>query len=106
MRIKELLLEYLKRDYKKIILWILGLGLFAGGFVPAFIEIAKDSGLEGIKATLENPAMIALVGNTPDTEYTVGAMYSHTMLLFSAVFAMIISIMHIIKHTRKKKKVD
>lgn len=104
MRIKELLLEYLKRDYKKIILWILGLGLFAGGFVPAFIEIAKDSGLEGIKATLENPAMRALVGNTPDTEYTVGAMYSHTMLLFSAVFAMIISIMHIIKHTRKEEE--
>ena len=31
-----LFVQYLKRDWKKIIIWILGLGLFASGFVPAF----------------------------------------------------------------------
>jgi len=37
-----LFVEYLKRDWKKIIIWILGLGLFSGGFVPAFEEIGND----------------------------------------------------------------
>lgn len=40
--------QYLKRDWKKLIIWILGLGLFSGGFVPAFEELTKGQGLVGI----------------------------------------------------------
>src|SRR5690625_5933994 len=60
-----LFLQYLKRDWKKIIIWILGLGMFSAGFVPAFKEIAKGQGLVGMFETLQNPAMISMVGPTP-----------------------------------------
>ena len=101
-----LFLQYLKRDWRKIIIWVLGLGLFASGFIPAFEEIGKGEGLIGMYETLKNPAMISIVGPTPITEaseYTLGAMYAHEMLLFSCLFAMIISILHVIGHTRKEE---
>src|SRR5699024_5929638 len=96
----------LKRDWKKIIIWILGLGLFSAGFVPAFKEIAKGQGLLGMFETLQNPAMISMVGPTSvetATDYTLGAMYAHEMLLFCGLFAMIISILHVISHTRREE---
>lgn len=101
-----LLMLYLKRDWKKIIVWIFGLGLFSAGFVPAFEEIAKGQGLAGMYETLQNPAMIAMVGPTPAEsagEYTLGAMYAHEMLLFCGLFAIIISAIHVVGHTRKEE---
>lgn len=101
-----LFLQYLKRDWKKIIIWILGLGMFSAGFVPAFKEIAKGQGLVGMFETLQNPAMISMVGPTPietGADYTLGAMYAHEMLLFCGLFAMILSVLHIVGHTRKEE---
>src|SRR5690625_7902966 len=91
---------------KKIILWILVLCLFSTGFNPAFKEIAKGQGLLGMFETLQNPAMISMVGPTSvevASDYTLGAMYAHEMLLFCGLFAMIISILHVIGHTRKEE---
>ena len=39
-----LFVQYLKRDWKKIAIWVLGLGLFSAGLVPAFVEIGKGDG--------------------------------------------------------------
>ncbi|KWX73520.1 ABC transporter permease [Paenibacillus jilunlii] len=102
-----LFVQYLKRDWKKIIIWILGLGLFSAGYVPAFEEIGKGQGLLGMYETLQNPAMISMVGPTPvDTaaDYTLGAMYAHEMLLFCGLFAMIIAALHVVSHTRKEEE--
>src|SRR5699024_10067332 len=74
--------------------------------VPFFEEIAKGQGLQGMYETMQNPAMIAMVGPTPITiaaEYTVGALYAHEMLLFCSLFAMIMSILHVVWHTRKEE---
>ena len=60
-----LFIQYVKRDWKKIIVWVLGLGLFSGAYVPAFEEIAKGQGLLGMFETMQNPAMISMVGPTP-----------------------------------------
>lgn len=101
-----LFVQYLKRDWKKIVGWVLGLGLFSSVFVPAFEEIAKGEGLLGMYETLQNPAMTAMVGPTPiktASDYTLGAMYAHEMLLFCGLFAMIISVLHVIGHTRKEE---
>lgn len=101
-----LFVQYLKRDWKKIIIWIVGLGLFAAVFVPAMEEITKGNGLIAMYETFQNPAMISMVGPTPietASDYTLGAMYSHMMLLFSGLFAMIISILHVVGHTRKEE---
>ncbi len=101
-----LFVQYLKRDWKKIIIWVLGLGLFSGAYVPAFEEIAKGQGLLGMYETMQNPAMISMVGPTPvDTaaDYTLGAMYANEMLLFCGLFAMIIAVLHVVSHTRKEE---
>ncbi len=101
-----LFFQYLKRDWQKIIVWVLGLGIFAAGFLPAFKEIAKGDGVIGMYETLQNPAMISMVGPTPikiASQYTLGAMYAHEMLLFCSLFAMTISILHVIGHTRKEE---
>lgn len=106
IRWNTLFLQYLKRDWKKIIFWILGIGLFSAGFVPAFEEIAKGEGLIGMYETLQNPAMTSMVGPTPieaATDYTLGAMYAHEMLLFCGLFTMILSALHIVGHTRKEE---
>lgn len=101
-----LFIEYLKRDWKKILIWVVGLGGFNGGFVPAFEEIAKGQGLAGMYETMQNPAMAAMVGTTPITQssdYTIGAMYANEMLLFCGLFAMIIAALHVVGHTRKEE---
>src|SRR5699024_3552861 len=101
-----LFLQYLKRDWKKLIIWILSIVLFSAGFVPAFKEIAQGKGLLGMFETLKNPAMISMVGHTPvetATNYTLGAMYAHEMLLFCGLFAMIIAVLHVVSHTRKEE---
>lgn len=101
-----LFMEYLKRDWKKIIVWILGIGLFSSAFVPAFEEIGKGQGLMGMYETMQNPAMISMVGPTPietAADYTLGAMYAHEMLLFCGLFAMIMAALHVVSHTRKEE---
>lgn len=101
-----LFIQYLKRDWKKIIFWVLGIGLFSGGFVSAFEEIGKGQGLQGMYETMQNPAMLSMVGPTPvksAADYTLGAMYAHEMLLFCGLFAMIIAALHVVSHTRKEE---
>lgn len=101
-----LFVEYLKRDWKKIFIWVVALGLFSGGFVPVFEELAEGDGLWAMYETFKNPAMISIVGPTPAqtaADYTLGAMYEQEMLLFSALFAMTLSILHVIGHTRKEE---
>lgn len=101
-----LFVQYLKRDWKKILIWILGLGLFAAGFIPAFVEIAKGDGAIGMFETLNNPAMTALIGANPvsnASEYTIEVMYAHEMLLFSGIFSMVVSMIHVIGHSRREE---
>lgn len=102
-----LLIQYFKRDWLKILLWILAIGLFSAGFVPAFEEMAKGQGLQGMFETLQNPAMIAIIGPTPVesvADYTLGAMYANEMLLFCSLFSMVIAVLHVISHTRKEEE--
>lgn len=103
----EKLLEfYLKRDWKRILIWVILLGLFAGGFVPAVEATAEGQGLATMYEILRNPAMTAIVGAPPvetAANYTLGALYSHNMLLFTSLFSSIISILHVISHTRKEE---
>ncbi|GMA08336.1 ABC transporter permease [Tetragenococcus halophilus subsp. flandriensis] len=103
---EKLFIFYLKRDWKKILLWIIFLGLFAGGFVPAVEATAEDQGLIAMYKILRNPSMTAIVGAPPvetAAHYTLGALYSHNMLLFSSLFFSIISILHVISHTKKEE---
>lgn len=105
-RFEQLFLIYLKRDWKKIVMWILLLGLFGGGFVPAFEELLQGDGLTAMYYTMDNPALVAMVGSTPvnsPEQYTLGAMYAQEMLLFTALISEIVSALHVVTHTRKEE---
>ena len=102
-----LFMQYLKRDWKLLIVWVLGLGGFSGGFVPLFVEMSKEQGLAGMYEIMQNPAMTAMIGPMAVKEmsdYTIGAMYSNMMLLFCGLFAMILAAMHIVVHTRREEE--
>ncbi|MBE9890125.1 tetronasin resistance protein [Enterococcus faecium] len=99
--------QNLSRDWKKILIWLVGVTTFSGGFVPAFEELTSGQGLAGLYETLQNPAMIAMVGPTPASnaaEYTLGAIYANEMLLFCSLFAAVISVLHVVSQTRKKEE--
>lgn len=100
--------QILNRDGFLLVLWAIGISAFAGGFVPAFEEIAKGSGaLVGFYETMQNPAMIAITGPTPAAtaaDYTLGAMYGQTMLLYSALIAAICSALYVVARTRKEEE--
>ena len=102
----QLLLIYLKRDWKKILFWIVLLGSFGGAFVPAFSEITKDGGLIGMFYTMDNPALTAMVGTSPvevAENYTLGALYAQEMLLFTGLISAVVSGLHMVSHTRKEE---
>ncbi|MGK9185174.1 tetronasin resistance protein [Priestia filamentosa] len=102
-----LFLHILRRDWLKLLIWAVALSLFAGGFASAIYEMyGKDpTGLIAMYETLKNPAMIAMLGPTSASAetYTVGAMYAHEMILFTALVFGIVSIMHVISRTRKEE---
>lgn len=95
------------RNRYSLLAWILALGLFTSGYVPAFEKIAEDQGLKGMFITMNNPAMIAMVGTLPvdqASEYTIGAMYGHEMTLFFGLVSMIIAGLYLINQTRKQEE--
>ncbi|GAE94430.1 hypothetical protein JCM21714_3586 [Gracilibacillus boraciitolerans JCM 21714] len=60
---------------------------------------------QAIAETMENPAMIAMVGPGYGIEdYTNGAMMAHQMLLFTAIVLAIMSILLVAKMTRKEEE--
>lgn len=93
----QLLKHALKRDRLVILFWVLGMSVFASGLVGAFVAIAQGDALVGMFEIFKNPAMIAMLGTSFIQEaqaYHIGAFYSHMMLLFSVVIAMIIAFLH------------
>lgn len=100
-----LFFQYIKRDWKKIMIWLGGISFFSVGFLPAFKEMASGQGMTGLYETLQNPAMVSMIGPTPveASAYTLGAMFTHQMLIFCVLLSMIVSALHVIGHTRREE---
>ncbi|MRX72219.1 hypothetical protein GJU40_08650 [Bacillus lacus] len=102
-----LLAHILRRDLFKLLIWAVVLSVFSGGFASGIYEIYGDdsAGLMGLFDMMKNPAMIAMIGPTAAAAetYTVGAMYAHQMLLFTALLYAILSMLHVISTTRKEE---
>lgn len=107
-RTSFLFFNLLRRDWKKLFLWISLLSFFAGGFVSSIQEIYGRSAasLQGMFETLKNPAMVALCGPTKATSkgFSIPAMYAQEMLLFTSIFFAVMSIFHVICRTRQEEE--
>src|SRR5690625_3202343 len=90
-----------RQDRWRIALWIMGISL-ATWSVP--VALKELYGLEEQRAvmalTMENPAMIAMVGTADLSNYKIGIMTAHQMLLLTAVVVAIMNILLVSRHVR------
>lgn len=91
----------LRRDRIRIPLWLIGLTFFTF-IVPLAFDQMYESQHErsALAETMNNPAMIAMVGHGNLDNYTTGAMTAHNMLLMTAVVVGLMNILLVIRHTR------
>lgn len=92
----------LRRDRLRMPIWLASIILFTTIVAVNFTNLyATNAERQGIAETMKNPAMTAMVGPGYGLEnYTIGAMVSHQMLLFSALAVGIMSILLVTRHTR------
>ena len=71
----------------KSALWIFALCGLSISIPPVFNGLYSTAAeQEGMKMTVDNPAMVALIGPVPGGEYTSAVMFGHQMLMFMALF--------------------
>ncbi|MFD1851713.1 ABC transporter permease [Oceanobacillus bengalensis] len=88
----------------KIIIWLLGLILVTLAAASAYPEMYKgDETRQAYALTMENPAMIAMLGVGYDLEdylSSVGTLFAHEMLLFTIIAVAIMNILLVGRSTR------
>ena len=97
----------LKRDWAKLIFWIVGMIAFAASGAGK-MQVATGPGMAATMYTMfvKNPAMVGLFGPTPvksPSAYTLGVVFGQTMTLITAITFAIISVIYVINRTRKEE---
>ena len=102
----KLLLFYLKREYVKLSIWLLGLVVTTVAVALAFSGLYQsDTERQLMAETMENPAMKALVGRGFGLDnYTNGAMLSHEMLVMTMIVVAVMSILLVNRLTRQDEE--
>lgn len=92
----------LRRDRLRLPIWLLSFTAATAIIALTFVGLYQNAEeRQAMAQTLENPAMVAMVGpGYGITNYTVGAMTAHEMLLITAVVVGLMSILLVIRHTR------
>jgi ABC-2 type transport system permease protein len=95
-----------RQERFKIFVWLLilvGLTVFVASAYPDIYKTDQDR--IGWVATMENPAMIAMLGPLPDTEIIpIGAMFTQEMLIFTAIAAAVMNILFAARSTRSDEE--
>lgn len=90
----------------KVAVWLIILCGVSISMAPVFSDLfSTEEELQSIEATLDNPAMVALLGPIPDGEYTTGVAFSHEMMIFMAIVHGIFGIL-IANHVSKRSEDD
>lgn len=95
----------LKRTWLSSLVWIIVLLALTIFVAVAFTNMyGKPEDRMGMKETMQNPAMIAMVGPAYGEEYTNGVMYAQMMLVFIIITIAIMNIFLMVKLTRKDEE--
>jgi ABC-2 type transport system permease protein len=95
----------LRRDRLYLTLWIIGLVTLSVFFVPMLPDMVGDeASKQALIATMQNPAMVAMVGPAFGSDYTLGSMYAQYMLVWVALGYGVMNIMVVVRHTRKDEE--
>ncbi|MGD7044391.1 ABC transporter permease [Jeotgalibacillus proteolyticus] len=91
-----------KRDRLRLPVWVLSLWFLTMITAFSFSDLySSQEERQALAETMQNPAMTAMVGPGYGLDhYTIGAMMSHQMLLFSAILVAIMNILLMVRHTR------
>ncbi len=95
-----------KRDRVRLIIWILGISLFVVSLAILMPELYPEQADKMILAeTMKNPAISFMIGYSAGLEnYTDGAIMGHFMIVFSAIFAAIMSILLLNRYTKEDEE--
>ncbi len=97
----------IKRDWLKLVFWILGMLAFAASGAGK-MEVASNPATASTLYTMfvKNPAMVGLFGPTPinnPTNYSLGPIFGQTMTLITGLTFAIISIIYVVNRSRKEE---
>ncbi|MFR4204500.1 MAG: ABC transporter permease [Lactococcus lactis] len=97
----------IKRDWFKLVFWILGMLAFAASGAGK-MEVASNPATASTLYTMfvKNPAMVGLFGPTPinnPTNYSLGPIFGQTMTLITGLTFAIISIIYVVNRSRKEE---
>ncbi|MFD1738404.1 ABC transporter permease [Bacillus salitolerans] len=88
-------------DRVRIPIWIISLTFFTIIVPTAFMDLySSDQEREAMAQTMANPAMTAMTGPANLSNYTLGVMTAHQMLLMTAAVVGLMSILLVTRHTR------
>ena len=106
VRTNRLFLFSLKKDRLKILSWIFGSLTFIFIAIYAYVELYSDASERQLMAfAMSNPAMEAIFGPVIGGDnYTIGAMYSHTMTILTLCLFAIMSILLVVRNTRAEEE--
>ncbi len=91
----------LRRERLISTVWLTSLILFSVGLAPGLAAMFDEPARQALALTLQNPGMIALMGPVYGAEnYTPGAMYANTMLLWVMLAVAVMNIFLVLRHTR------
>ncbi|KSU19520.1 ABC transporter permease protein [Lactococcus lactis subsp. lactis] len=97
----------IKRDWFKLVFWILGMLAFAASGAGK-MGVASNPATASTLYTMfvKNPAMVGLFGPTPinnPTNYSLGPIFGQTMTLITGLTFAIISIIYVVNRSRKEE---
>lgn len=96
----------LKKEWLKLTCWLIGVLFSIGVGLFAFVEVYGEAAeREAMVAAMSNPAMEALFGRIIGADnYTIGAMYSHTMTIMMLCLIAVMSILLVVRNTRAEEE--
>ena len=100
--------HYLRLSLKdtrfRIFWWIFGIASLTLMMPPAFHGLyPTQADRDVLKATMENPAVIAMTGPIQEGDYTLGVMFSHEMAVFMAIVVGLFNVMIANSLSRRKE---
>lgn len=103
--IDKLIRFIIRKDRIRIPLWLFGI-IFFTLIIPVALDdmFPTQKERDVMAETLENPAITAMMGPGDLENYTIGAMTTHNMLLFTAIVVGLMSILLVTRHTRAEEE--
>ena len=95
----------LRRERVVSALWIAILASFCVAIAPGMAEMFDAPARQALAESMKNPAMVAMMGPVYGAEdFTNGAMYSNTMVIWVIITVAAMNIFLIVRHTRSDEE--